>query len=906
MTLPVLEFSRNKTCTSCPLSANATNVCIPTSVLSSPSTADTVILVVGAKPGPEEERQGKAFAHLGQAGKYFHGVYRKYVDQKLLQHNVSVAWAVTNAVRCMPPKDANVTASQVRACHEYLIDDVKQLAQTFKRIVVLCTGEPAARSLWGTGLGAAMKRQGAATTVGDIPVVVFATANPFVLSVDPAQIHYVRDHLHMLVDFIVHGKVPMTFDVPDVGGDFDALPGTMVSIDTETYGAVAGLPTQTVFHPVKAILVDGVNKDDLVQTAAAAWLGPDGMRTRVWVLPKEERRFFQFMQRVIERKHTILGMNIPFDIKMLRALSPDWQRLLSRAAGVRLMDLSVANFLNSDIRPERSLKEIAPLLRVVQYDEAASLKKGFRYANSDDPDLQKYCVMDAAATLEAYLRLRDQTQIQFPGTARFNDRCLDWYNDVLWTVVQLDEAGVAFSRNKLQRLHDHLRYRLQRISVLVPRYFPPRTVRVKRKRKSGDVFVEQLRPAAIGGEGSAGWIVEVFSKAVDAAKLRKDDRLELTKGSGYTVPCTHKDNMNLILGVLPVGHPARKPLELIRHYRRAEKLTGTYTGPLLENLQNGLIGEMAFPSWFAVPSAVKDGEGAYGGTQQGRLTCKNPALQTMPKPIKSCMMARHPGWILLGFDLSQIELRMAALLSGDPLMLHDYQEDARLRAENLGKVDRHADTAKLIFGANADRRPDWSKLRHVGKTLNFLVLFKGGPITFQETIRRDHGLEFSFGMCMDAISAFNRKYHAFRHWQNTLLRDVCRRGYMELPITGETRTFIKGGQSMERYVAEICNFPIQTQAANVLKSAQRTIQDVFTGLHMEAVICLNIYDAIYIDCPASEESEVRRVVHNILSCPPYYSELQSVMGRTVPLMYESETICRRTPTCQDQSHPTTV
>ena len=143
------------------------------------------------------------------------------------------------------------------------------------------------------------------------------------------------------------------------------------------------------------------------------------------------------------------------------------------------------------------------------------------------------------------------------------------------------------------------------------------------------------------------------------------------------------------------------------------------------------------------------------------------------------------------------------------------------------------------------------------------------------------------------ISAFDQKYRVYRAWQDAMILDVSRKGYMELVISADTRTFIKGREGSEKYTATICNFPVQDHAASTLKDAQAHVQLEFWRLGLRAVVVLNCHDALYVDCPASEEQEVRSVVDRILSCPPYYQELQSIVGRTVPLQYEAKVLARR-------------
>jgi hypothetical protein len=376
----------------------------------------------------------------------------------------------------------------------------------------------------------------------------------------------------------------------------------------------------------------------------------------------------------------------------------------------------------------------------------------------------------------------------------------------------------------------------------------------------------------LAGPGSKAFPQMLVNKGVEEAGLVGDRRVARTKKTKEI--STERDNLHLLLGVLPLGSETRLQLQLLEDFRKDHKLVTSYTYKLLNIPGKGLVGDMAYPTWFSVPSSEKDGAGQMGGTQQGRLTCQGPGLQTSPAKIRKCMISRHVGGILMGADYSQIELRVPALFSGDPVMVQEYMEG----------VDRHEATAVLIFGKDAIGNP---KLRQVGKTLNFLMLFQGGAHKFQETVRKDHGMELPLYVCKNAISAFRERYPVMIRWQEGLIEEAKQKGYLGVPLTGETRTFLGNRASVEEtYIPKIVNFPVQTTAANIMKGAQRNLSDRFSREGIISRCQENVYDAVYIDCPPGEVPQVISILQEILPCPAFYKELQSHVGRTLPLGYE--------------------
>jgi DNA polymerase-1 len=276
------------------------------------------------------------------------------------------------------------------------------------------------------------------------------------------------------------------------------------------------------------------------------------------------------------------------------------------------------------------------------------------------------------------------------------------------------------------------------------------------------------------------------------------------------------------------------------------------------------------------------GDFKVGGTLQGRFSCKKPAAQTYPPPIKKCISSRFEGGKVRVWDLSQIELRIAALLSGDPVMLREYEEG----------IDRHTNTA-LFFFPDADvtsdeflRKPDGQ--RQCGKTTNFLVLYKGGAEKLQETIMKDLGIHVDLAICMQAIAMFDAKYAPFRAWQDMLINTVAERGYIEL-ITGWSRFWGAGKRAASENINEICDFPIQTIAAQILQSSHFEIEKGLYSNGLRSLFFLQQHDSLFVDQYPGEEKIITKIVKKHLTSPPIFDIICNELGRTVPLEFEEET-----------------
>lgn len=842
-------------CTRCDLHKSAKSVCIPTTRHLTEG-ATTAIYVISEHPGIEEDSQNR---HLvGEAGNIFHKVMRQWVTNNV---EMPLDWHVVNAVRCKPPLKATVTKGQFKACQPFIEHDMGFTLASYERVIVLTLGGGCNAMGYGT-VSEALRHQSRPAPLS-FGHPVFSTYNPAILLArnDPAKIDAIQDHLMMLVDYINTGRLVYTLDLDaipvlespsTIGESVDPL--VPISIDIETYGAVDDMPEQTVFNAQKSILVDGVPANELLVTAAATWAQADGSVVgATWRFPHDKYEFAWFLRDIQKRGLDILGMNTQFDVQYIRAAGlPDGLR---RTRGTLLYDLAVANFQYSDVRPERSLKQIAPLLRITDYHDEVNLKKGERYKRTD-PRLLRYNLKDAAATLEAFLKLRRLIGVRYGATSDKLTRAMDRrWSDTIWTAIEMSEPGVKYDTDKLAAIEKDC------------------------LASMADAAAEalELLGGPIEGKGSQAIVREAVAEAARGAGLVGDRRL--ARSEKTNIISTNKENLHLLLGALPIGHPARRPLELIETFRGAQKLVGSYTNPMLTDPANGLVGGFAFPTWYIVPTYENDGHGAEGGTQQARLACKKPALPTAPAVIKGTMTSRFPGGYVLGADLAQIELRVAALLSGDAGMVGEYRKES---------PDLHKSTAIVVFTEMLAEDPEYDRKRQLGKTMNFLMLFRGGAKKLQATIRNQFGIEVPLDTCQTWIVNFWKGRAGLWAWQEERIQEAIKTGRLTLPITGDTRTFKGSSQTiLDTYTPTICNFPIQDTAAWILKDAQRAIMDKITALGLRTVTLLNIYDAIYWDVPPDELAVMQDLIKGPMTGPDLYLELQSQVGRELPLAYST-------------------
>jgi hypothetical protein len=309
---------------------------------------------------------------------------------------------------------------------------------------------------------------------------------------------------------------------------------------------------------------------------------------------------------------------------------------------------------------------------------------------------------------------------------------------------------------------------------------------------------------------------------------------------------------------------------------------------------------LSYPTWYIVPTSMKDGGGDDGGTKQTRIICKHGAHQTDPDLIQDCRTSRWMGGVLLVNDLSQIELRVAALTSGEPFFVNAYQHG----------WDMHGRAAALIWSeAEILRRyPDlathpidkWRKVNkrfskfegQVGKRVNFSHLFRAGADKMQASVLGDIGELLPLHYFERIARNRARDLPTLWAWQESLIAEARSTGRIILPITGHSRNFA-GGDKFD--VNEIVNYPIQTAAAQTLLRIQHHTLRLLHARRLLPSVCrciLNVYDAVYFDCAspavARDVQDTYREALAFVASDDYWALLQAHYGRTIPLESESK------------------
>lgn len=314
---------------------------------------------------------------------------------------------------------------------------------------------------------------------------------------------------------------------------------------------------------------------------------------------------------------------------------------------------------------------------------------------------------------------------------------------------------------------------------------------------------------------------------------------ERLKLSAKTIAKTKKGALSTQESELEKLRQAHPLVPLILEHRELAKLRSTYTDSLLEAVDAKT--ERLHTSFEQL------------GSSTGRITSHDPNLQNIPvrgelaADLRRCFEA-EPGWLLLGLDYSQIELRLAAHLSGDEAMIAAFQAG----------LDIHAITAKLLF------RSDDEAHRRMAKTVNFGIIYGMSAAGLAER------LQLSRPEAQKIIDGYFSRFPGLKKFCDGLLAQARARGYTET-MFGRRRIIpeLNSRSYRERAAAEraAINAPFQGASSDLMKRVLVATDDYLISEKLfpeQARIVLQIYDQLVLEVRAATMEPVRQRVQHIM------------------------------------------
>lgn len=278
----------------------------------------------------------------------------------------------------------------------------------------------------------------------------------------------------------------------------------------------------------------------------------------------------------------------------------------------------------------------------------------------------------------------------------------------------------------------------------------------------------------------------------------------------------------------------------ILEYRELQKLLSTY----IDNIPLMLDGENRLHTNLRQT-----------GTTTGRMSSTNPNLQNIPiktelgRNIRNAFISEE-GFTLVAFDYSQIELRIAAILSGDPKFLKVFQEDQ----------DIHQAVASFVFQVPPERVD--KEMRRKAKVINFGILYGMGVNALRQNLggTREEASHF--------YAEYFKRFTGLAQYLDKVKSDAERKGYTET-LFGRRRYF-EGLRSKIPYIRASAermaiNAPIQGTAADIIKLAMGHINELIEKekLSDDVFMILQVHDELVFEI---RDNRVESIVSKIREC----------------------------------------
>jgi DNA polymerase-1 len=255
------------------------------------------------------------------------------------------------------------------------------------------------------------------------------------------------------------------------------------------------------------------------------------------------------------------------------------------------------------------------------------------------------------------------------------------------------------------------------------------------------------------------------------------------------------------------------------------------------------------------------------GTATGRLSSSDPNLQNIPirselgREIRAAFVAEK-GKILLSADYSQIELRIMAHFSKDPVLT-----DAFRNGEDI-----HARTAQEVFGVGPLAQT--AEHRRAAKAINFGIIYGLSPFGLAQQLDIEQKEAAKF------INAYFTRYRGVKEYLDNVLAET-RKTSMAKTLFGRIRPIpeINSPQMQLRNFAErtALNSPLQGTAADLIKLAMIRIDERLAAEKFEAKMILQVHDELLFEAPAKERGKLEKLVQE---------EMEGVHKLDVPLVVE--------------------
>ncbi|MEH2197033.1 DNA polymerase I [Nostoc sp.] len=510
-----------------------------------------------------------------------------------------------------------------------------------------------------------------------------------------------------------------------------------------------------------------------------------------------------------------------------------FDRLVLKCQGINLAGVVFDPMLASYILNPDSSHNLMDLgqryLGLIAKSYLDLVPKGKTIADINIPAVADYCGMDAYSTFGLVAKLREELD-QIPTLSKL---LVEVEQPLEAVLAQMEYTGVRINSAYLKELSQHLETELARLKEEATE-IAGENFNLGSPKQLSQILFEKLGLSTRHSRK----IQTGFS--TDAATL---ERLQEDDNSGF--------------------------VEAIIEYRTLSKLKSTYVD--------------ALPALVRSDTQRVHTDFNQAATSTGRLSSSNPNLQNIPirtafsRQIRKAFLPES-GWLMVAADYSQIELRILAHLSQEPILVQAYQQNE----------DVHTVTARLVF----EKENITSEERGMAKTINFGVIYGMGSLRFSRSTGIDKNIANEF------IKRFNERYPKVFGYLEQVKKEAIALGYVET-ILGRRRYFdftnnslrkLKGSNPEDIDLSKLknlgpydagllrsaANAPIQGSNADIIKIAMVRLHEVLKNY--QARLLLQVHDELVFEIPPDEWHELQLQIKSVM---------ENAIELSVPLLVEA-------------------
>lgn len=465
--------------------------------------------------------------------------------------------------------------------------------------------------------------------------------------------------------------------------------------------------------------------------------------------------------------------------------------------GVRFpltFDTMLASHLLDENSPNGLKQNARSILEAEDWDVDLKVKKGEGLTEEQKEDRARYAAWDGYYTIRLYKHFKSKLEDD-PELERLFKKLV---MPVARTYEQLEINGVHVDLENMEKAEQILLNKIRRL---------------RRKLKR---FINPWRE----NELEINWNSANFVNTVlfDWLNLRP---------AGYTekgAPSTAEDNLNKMKSQHEI-------VEVLLEYRGAFKQWSSF----IEGWKKRMIDGQLFPSF------------KIAGTVTGRPSCADPNLQQVPRdPFIRSLIGAPPGWVFFEVDYSQIELRVAAAISGEPTMLQIFRTGG----------DIHEATYQMVMGMSTEdavahiedpmaRKAQLKEERKKAKAINFGFIYGMGWRKFREYCETKMGLFISDAEAKAWRKRYFETYAGLPDWHNRQRR-IVRAMSMVRTYTGRIRHLPQINSPDQGLAAEAernaINAPVQGFGAEMILMSLVEVNEYFGNNVLR--LCGTIHDAM--------------------------------------------------------------